>query len=264
MSGNNGYLLLWRPSMKSAVWKHDGIWKLWTLCLMLANWEDNDEHGISVKKGQFVTGRDHLFRLYHQGKRRAASARPCAKTLWRWLRLLETWGNLSLNVSSLGTMVTICNWERYQHPPKANVQLDVQGVSNECPANVQQMSTPNETLNTDNTDKVVEVDVTSILWTPEKKWEGITEEDRTTWAVAFPACDLDRQLAAMTAWLKANPKKAHKSKWDRFIVNWLTRSQDRGGDAKSAPAADDQEARMKATGDQVRAELAKLDAEAAT
>jgi hypothetical protein len=35
-------------------------------------------------------------------------------------------------------------------------------------------------------------------------------------------------------WLKANPTKAHKSNWRRFVVSWLTRSQDRGGTNRSA------------------------------
>ena len=43
------------------------------------------------------------------------------------------------------------------------------------------------------------------------------------------ACDLAAELAKAAAWLKANPTRAHKSNWRRFVVSWLTRSQDRGG-----------------------------------
>lgn len=39
----------------------------------------------------------------------------------------------------------------------------------------------------------------------------------------------------MHSWLMANPKKAHKSNWERFITNWLARAQDRGGDATATP-----------------------------
>ena len=49
------------------------------------------------------------------------------------------------------------------------------------------------------------------------------------WAEAYPACELDTELARATAWLRANPTKAHKSNWRKFLVGWLSRSQDRGG-----------------------------------
>ena len=75
----------------------------------------------------------------------------------------------------------------------------------------------------------------AIRWEPESGWSGITDADRKAWAVAYPACDLTRQLAAMDQWLRANPAKARRSAWRRFVTSWLSRSQDRGGDTPSAP-----------------------------
>ena len=74
----------------------------------------------------------------------------------------------------------------------------------------------------------------SIRWSAGDGWHGITEDDRKTWATAYPACTLDIELLRSTEWLKANPAKAHKSNWRRFLVSWLTRSQDRGGTDRSA------------------------------
>jgi hypothetical protein len=68
-----------------------------------------------------------------------------------------------------------------------------------------------------------------VSWSADAGWQGITDADRQEWRQAYPACDLEPELARATAWLKANPTKAHKSNWRRFIVSWLTRSQDRGG-----------------------------------
>lgn len=70
-----------------------------------------------------------------------------------------------------------------------------------------------------------------LKWNLETGWEGISEADRAEWSAAFPACNIDTQLAAANVWLKANPAKAKKSQWRRFISNWLSRSQERGGDA---------------------------------
>lgn len=79
----------------------------------------------------------------------------------------------------------------------------------------------------------VEQTKASIAWAREAGWSGITDEDRKRWIEAYPACNIDRQLASMAAWLDANPAKAKKTNWPRFIVNWLTKEQQRGGDAKS-------------------------------
>lgn len=73
----------------------------------------------------------------------------------------------------------------------------------------------------------------TIAWTPEGGWQGIADADRAAWAKAYPACNLERQLAAADQWLRANPKRATKSRWRAFVVNWLSRSQDRGGDERT-------------------------------
>ena len=74
----------------------------------------------------------------------------------------------------------------------------------------------------------------AICWSVDGGWQGITEQHRQAWATAFPACTLDIELVRATEWLIANPTKAHKSNWRRFLVSWLTRSQDRGGTNRSA------------------------------
>ena len=74
----------------------------------------------------------------------------------------------------------------------------------------------------------------AIAWSFDFGWVGITPADRQAWATAYPACTLDIELVRATEWLKANPTKARKSNWRRFLVSWLTRSQDRGGTNRSA------------------------------
>ena len=77
----------------------------------------------------------------------------------------------------------------------------------------------------------------AIRWAPGEGWSGITDADRQAWATAYPACDIGRQLAAMGQWLLANPAKAKKSAWRRFVTTWMGRSQDRGGDKQSVQPA---------------------------
>lgn len=62
---------------------------------------------------------------------------------------------------------------------------------------------------------------------------------RSQWEKAYPAVNIDSELAGASAWLIANPKNA-KSNYGRFLTSWLSRSQDRArpqGGGK--PANDD-------------------------
>lgn len=69
----------------------------------------------------------------------------------------------------------------------------------------------------------------AVSWAADAGWAGITDADRQEWAQAFPGAVLDQELAKATAWLRANPKRAGRRNWRRFIVGWLQRCQDKGG-----------------------------------
>jgi hypothetical protein len=62
-----------------------------------------------------------------------------------------------------------------------------------------------------------------------ESFKGITRKDVELWKECYPGCDMQTEAARMVAWLKANPTKAGKRNWRKFITNWLQRSQDKGG-----------------------------------
>jgi len=68
-----------------------------------------------------------------------------------------------------------------------------------------------------------------ISWDADAGWQGITDGDRQEWAQAFPGAVLEQELAKASAWLKANPQRAGRRNWRRFVVGWLQRCQDKGG-----------------------------------
>lgn len=60
------------------------------------------------------------------------------------------------------------------------------------------------------------------------KFENITIEMVQFWEQCYPNVDvIDALTKKMPAWLDANPQKAHKKNWKRFITNWLSRQDDR-------------------------------------
>lgn len=65
----------------------------------------------------------------------------------------------------------------------------------------------------------------------KREWLNIKIEDKSGWLAAYPSCDIDLELYKMREWLLANPDKRKKN-YRRFIVNWLSRTQDKGGSEK--------------------------------
>jgi hypothetical protein len=56
------------------------------------------------------------------------------------------------------------------------------------------------------------------------------------WEAAYPAINVDGEIAKAAAWIVANPKNV-KKQWGRFLNSWLSRSQDRAPRVQSDPNA---------------------------
>lgn len=110
----------------------------------------------------------------------------------------------------------IVNWEAYS-------------LSGSYKRKVMSGSTLPEERVPDSSSKYMSKSKSSYICFKKGVWGGVTDDDMKSWAEAYPACDLKIELAKMREWLIANPTKAVKSNWRRFITNWLSRSQDRGG-----------------------------------
>ena len=64
----------------------------------------------------------------------------------------------------------------------------------------------------------------------QREFEGITLSQVRFWEDAYPDVNVvDTLTKRMPAWLDANPAKAHKKNWKKFIVNWLSREQEKKG-----------------------------------
>lgn len=61
-----------------------------------------------------------------------------------------------------------------------------------------------------------------------RRWRGLNVEQIKFWEECYPDLDvIDILSKKMPVWLDANPNKAQKKNWKRFIVNWLSRQQER-------------------------------------
>jgi len=62
-------------------------------------------------------------------------------------------------------------------------------------------------------------------------FQGITEDDELQWQEAYPAVPIPPAISQAAAWLKANPANK-KSNYERFLVNWFKRDQDKAARVK--------------------------------
>ena len=66
----------------------------------------------------------------------------------------------------------------------------------------------------------------------------ILESDVVKWAEAYPAVDVRTEIRQAAAWCDANPRNRKTANgMGRFLVNWLSRSQDRAARSGKGPSA---------------------------
>ena len=102
--------------------------------LLLANYEDKEWHGVTIKRGQLVTGRVALAKIVGISEQQV---RTC-------LARLQDTGEISLKSTNKFTIITICKFDSYQQNEKAEQPTNNQQITNNQPTNNQQITTPKE------------------------------------------------------------------------------------------------------------------------
>lgn len=83
----------------------------------------------------------------------------------------------------------------------------------------------------------------------DKSLYDVPEGKISMWEETYPAVDVKQELRKMAAWLDSNPTKRKTRRGiERFINNWLSRQQDRGGSSTGSTYRDRQQGREAAAG----------------
>jgi len=109
---DEGWVWLWRKSIDSQVFQNEGLWKVWTWCLMKANHKDawvpvrtgRGTTEVLVKRGQFIFGR----------KTAGKELKMKGTTVQYRMQKLENMRNLVTQPNTHYSIITICNYEPYQ------------------------------------------------------------------------------------------------------------------------------------------------------
>jgi hypothetical protein len=133
-------------------------------------------------------------------------------------------------------------WAEYKR--KARLDESKKKSIGQCPTNVQQdidirdrdrdIERDNIYIYNNSTSAVLEpsttptADIFITLPLISKKNYAIYKQDVETWQKLYPACDVKQELRKMAGWLDANPANRKTERGiKRFVVNWLSREQDR-------------------------------------
>ncbi len=60
-------------------------------------------------------------------------------------------------------------------------------------------------------------------------WLSILPQDMEIWRTIGPACDIEMELKKAAVWVRDNPQKGVKKNYRKFLSNWISRAQERGG-----------------------------------
>ena len=244
MHDNSGWVKLHRKIRESSMYKSLNSKQRDVLmqCLMMANHEENEWEFkgeiFKCKPGQFITSLSHIAKkCAHDVK--IQSVRTCLLKFGKWQFLTN-------ESTSTGRLITICKWDTYQCGEESTNKETNKRLTND-------QQTTNKRLTTNKNDKEdkenKEVKNNTICSEPDKVpvskqvqfdydtglFTGISEQILQLWYKAYPAVEVDNSIDRAGLWLIANPTKRKKN-YFRFLTNWMSKGQERGGSAKSVSA----------------------------
>ena len=109
---DKGWIKLYRKSIDSQVFQSEGLWKVWSWCLLRANHKDawvpvttgKGTTEVWVKRGQFIFGR----------KTAAKALKMPERTAHKRMLKLKSMGNCDIQSDTHYSIVTVCNYDLYQ------------------------------------------------------------------------------------------------------------------------------------------------------
>jgi hypothetical protein len=128
---NNGWIKLHRQFQKWEWYADSHTVHLFVHLLLSANHEEGRWKGITIKRGQFVTGRKQLHSQTHISE----------QTLRTCLERLKSTNEITIQVTNRFSVITITNYEKYQQSDFEVTSKSTSQLTNNQPATNQQLTT---------------------------------------------------------------------------------------------------------------------------
>lgn len=226
-----GQILLHRKIIEWEWYQEINTCRLFIHMLLKANWKEGNFKGTTVPRGSFVSSLEKLSEETCLTKREIRTA----------ISHLKMTGELTVKTTNRYSVFTIQNYDFYQ---SFDIQSDTQktnkGQSND---NLTTLIDVSNKRNKKELNNITKCDI--ICPEPEKSAPNpsgillplvdksayeVPLDKIALWRETYPAVDIEQELRRMIAWLDSNPSKRKTRRGiERFINNWLARTQDSGG-----------------------------------
>ena len=212
---DKGWIIIHRKILDSSIYKTDALFKLAMTILLLTNHTDKQWNGITIKRGQVVTGRKKLAEITGQKE----------SGIYKRLKKLEKLGFCNINSNNEYSVISVLKYGQYQD--KSNNPSNNEGTTKE------QRGNTTKQLNNDN-------NVTKYIETPKKQMlrfiTSVNEKDENydTLLNQLNNKGIDLNLASseidrfVMYWTEPN-KSGTKERWElektfdvkRRLLNWF-------------------------------------------
>ena len=232
---NKGWISLYRQITDSWLWedKPFSYGQAWIDMLLTANHEDNDilfeGEVINIPRGTFHTSILKLTYKYGWNRKKTT----------KFIDLLEKQKMVTTKRTTHGTTVTIVNYDKFQNlgTTICTSKDTAEGTTKEQPRDIN--NNVNNDNNVNNKNNIIispEPDKSApnlsgiLLPLNDKSYYDVPSEKISMWKETYPAVNVEAELKKMIAWCDSNPtKKKTRRGIEKFINNWLSRTQDSGG-----------------------------------
>lgn len=224
MAGSD-WIKLHRKSLDSQVFSDDFLWRLWCWCLMRASWTERYYRGEKLLAGQFATGR-----------KAGANDLGCSESKWyRGIKRLEELGQITIEVNSKWTTLSVCNWGTYQNDAdESEQQMNSQRTASEQLVNTIKEGKENKEGKERESDGVFFVFPVKGGGTWEMTWS-----EAKTLKAAYPNISIKAECNKAYAWLCANEGKQKTVRgMMRFLNAWISRAEPTKQEAPVRTGAD--------------------------
>ncbi len=220
-----GQILLHRKIIEWEWYGDINTCRLFIHMLLIANWKEGHFRGTTVPRGSFVSSLDKLSEETRLTKREIRTA----------ISHLKTTGEVTVKTTNKFSVFTIKNYDLYQ---SFDIQSDTQKTKkrhyNDSLTTLIDISNKGNKVIKDNiicSEPETAPNPSGILLPlVDKSLYNVSMDKITLWRETYPAVDVVQELRRMVAWLDSNPTKRKTRRGiERFVNNWLARTQDSGG-----------------------------------
>ena len=206
-----GYVKLHRGWANGGFFKDEPFTEreAWIWLIENAAWKDHDRttpHGVlmSIKRGQIHTSDRALSKAWKWDRKRVS----------RFIKRLENGAMVRAKSDPLGTLITVCNYDKYQGD----------GATDGATHGATHGATDGATHGATQEERIRNKEGKNTDYAFSGAVVRLNRADFDRWQKAYPDLDLTAMLTSRDDWLSGQPEDARK-RWFQSTSSWLGKQQ---------------------------------------